>query len=102
MRTTLSLFGLVCLAMSLVYAQESPYVVTRSRIVDTPLETAWRNCVGAVKTAPVIVNAIDSSAHLIAFTMAVPPVAVKDLALDAKEIETQPLTMHVTVWISLA
>jgi hypothetical protein len=102
MRTATTLFGFFCAALAVAQAQESPYVVTRSRIVDTPLESAWRNCVALVKSAPVIVNAVDGPSHLIAFTMPLSAAAVKDLVLDAKEIEKQPLTMHVTAWISAA
>jgi hypothetical protein len=102
MSTAMSLFGVLCAALAIAVAQESPYVLTRSRTVDVPLETAWRRCVGLVKSAPVIVNAVDSLSHIITFTMPLSPASVKDLALDAKEIEKQPLTMHVTVWISAA
>ncbi|MFZ0798338.1 MAG: hypothetical protein WAM98_11185 [Terriglobales bacterium] len=62
-------------------------------------ETAWKNSVAMVRAAPVIVNTIDGAARLVTFTMPLGAAEVKDLVLDAKDVEKQPLTLHVTIWI---
>lgn len=101
MRTTFLRGGVVfiSLAIAIASAQESPYVLNRSRIVGLNADAAWKNCVSLVRAAPVIVNTIDSSARLVTFTMPLGVAEVKDLVLDAKDVEKQPLTLHVTIWI---
>ena len=47
-----------------------------------------------------IVNTVDSVSQLISFTMPLSVDDVKKLLLDAKEIEKQPHTLHVTLWVS--
>jgi hypothetical protein len=90
---------LTSFAAAIAGAQESPYVLNRSRVVGLNAQTAWKNCVALVQAAPVIVNTIDSAAHLVTFSMPLSAADVKDLVLDAKDIEKQSLTLHVTIWI---
>src|ERR1700761_1732000 len=101
MKAVLPRFGAIFLALVVFAgAQESPYVLSRSRIVDIDAEIAWKNCIEVVRAAPVIVNTLDSSSHLVTFTMALGVADAKDLVLDSKDLEKQPLTLHVTIWIS--
>ncbi len=82
-------------------AQESEYVLKRSRIVGLSPDSAWANCIEIVKAAPAIVNTIDSASRLVAFSLPLGVEDVKNLVLDSKDInKKQALTLHVTVWIS--
>jgi hypothetical protein len=81
-------------------AQESPYVLERSRLSTVDVTTAWHNCIAAVRSAPVVVNTVDPMSRLIAFTMPLGLDGVKHLVLDSTDIDKQPLTLHVVVWIS--
>ena len=86
---------------SSVWSQDSEVVLTRSRNVSMTAEQAWANCIEIVRAAPVIVNTIDSDSQLVAFTMPLGTQDVKNLVLDAPDIDKkQALTLHVTVWIS--
>lgn len=100
MKYSLLQCGVLLATFAIASAQESPYVLNRSRVVDIDAATAWKNCVDVVKAAPVIVNTIDGGARLVAFTMPLDAAEVKDQVLDAKEVEKQPLTLQVTIWIA--
>jgi len=100
MKSTFLYFAVLLATVALGSAQESPYVLTRSRLVDLDAATAWKNCVGIVRLAPVIVNTLDTASHLVSFTMPLQPDDVKGEVLEAKEVEKQPLTLHVNVWIA--
>jgi hypothetical protein len=69
-------------------------------MVNTDVETEWENCIDIVRSAPVIVNTIDSASHLVTFTMPLSAAEVRDAVLEAQDIEKQPLTVHVTIWIA--
>jgi hypothetical protein len=82
-------------------AQDSEYVLKRSRLVGMSPDSAWANCIEMVKSAPVIVNTIDPASRLVAFSMPLGAEDVKNLVLDSSDInKKQALTLHVSVWIS--
>ena len=97
---------IVTIAMAVMpvgfHAQQSPLLLERSRIVTLDPGKAWANSVAIVKAAPVIVNVMDPASKLAGFTMALSGEDVKSLLLDAKEVEKQPHTLHVTIWVTAA
>jgi hypothetical protein len=102
MKLHLSQIAVLLTAFATAAAQESPYQLSRSRVVNLDVETAWKNCIAMVRSAPVIVNTLDSASHLLTFTMPLGAADARDLVLDSKDLEKQPLTLHVTIWITAA
>jgi len=100
MKSAFMHFAVLLATVATGSAQESPYALTRSRLVDLAATTAWKNCVGIVRSAPVIVNTIDAASRLVTFTMPLQADEVKTEILEAKEVGKQPLTLHVNVWIA--
>lgn len=90
------------LAAAAVFSQESPNRLERSRIVNSDVAAVWDRAVQLLKNSPAIANTLDAASGVLSFTMALDPKDAKQQLLDADEIEKQPHTVHVTIWVSEA